>query len=182
MERYGRKLIPITVALLLTATPLTARADFIYTFERTSSNPYSFSLTFPTLLSGPVQDPFGPIPFNIDGPGGLTLTVLDSILTTPGFVGFSGVANSIHPIGTSGEAIGFGPGSTNDMMVLLSASSIGGPGVYPLPFIIANTTSLPVLERLIITESSAVPEPSTVVLLGCGMLAAVAMLRKLVRT
>jgi len=177
MERYGRKLIPITVALLLTATPLTARADFIYTFERTSSNPYSFSLTFPTLLSGPVQDPFGPIPFNIDG-----LTVLDSILTSPGFVGFSGVADSIHPIGTSGTAIGFGPGSTNNMMVLLSASDIGGPGVYPLPFIIVNTTSLPVLERLIITDTSAVPESSTVVLLGCGMLAAVAMLRKWVRT
>jgi hypothetical protein len=52
-----------------------AKADFIYTFARTSSNPYSFSLTFPTLITT-AQDPFGPIPFTIPG-----LTVRDSLFT-----------------------------------------------------------------------------------------------------
>ena len=50
-------------------------------------------------------------------------------------------------------------------MWLLSANPISGPGVYELSFIIFNTTSLPTLERLIITETTATvcPEdPDTV--------------------
>jgi hypothetical protein len=59
------------------------------------------------------------------------------------------------------------------MMVLLSENTIAGPGVYPLPFVIANNTGLPLLERLVITDTSiapsAVPEPSTWLLLASGL-------------
>jgi hypothetical protein len=65
----------MAMAMLLTVGSWTARADFIYTFERTSSDPYSFSFTFPTLQTG-VQDPFGPLPFTVQG-----VTFLDSFLT-----------------------------------------------------------------------------------------------------
>ena len=66
-------------------------------------------------------------------------------------------------------------------MVLLFPS-FTAPGVYENPFIIFNTTSLPTLQRLTITDTSlsAVPEPGRVVLLGgaCVMLALVTALRK----
>ena len=43
----------ILLSLVLAGLALApaAKADFTYTFERTSSNPYSFSFSFPTLLT-----------------------------------------------------------------------------------------------------------------------------------
>ena len=74
-----RYLLGMAIALWLTVGAWTARADFIYRFERTSSEPYSFSFTFPTLqtsVQDPVKDPFGPLPFTVQG-----VTFLDSFLT-----------------------------------------------------------------------------------------------------
>jgi len=165
----------ILLSLVLAGLALApaAKADFTYTFERTSSNPYSFSFSFPTLLTS-TQDPFGPLPFTVQG-----VTFQDSFLVPQvGWVGFSAIANSINVIGNGG-AVHFA--NTSNGMVLLFPS-FTAPGVYENPFIIFNTTSLPTLQRLTITDTSlsAVPEPGTVVLLGgaCVMLALVTALRK----
>ena len=123
-----------------------ATADFTYTFARISSNPYSFSFTFPTLQTG-VRDPFGPLPFTVQG-----VTFVDSLLATVGWVGFSANADTFRCIGASCSAVGFG--DTSNAMLVLSETDITGPGVYKLSFIIFNTTSLPTLERLTITEDT----------------------------
>jgi len=150
----------LMLMLLLVALP--ARADFLYTFERTATNPYSFSFMVRDLIIG-VQDPLPVTPLPVES---FVFTDAAAVVS-PDFSCFVYVTS-----GSSAFADSDSCGISGLGMFAYSFSDLGAPGVYSL----FSSTGLPIggVQSLAIssTTPAVVPEPSSVILLGtaCGLM------------
>jgi hypothetical protein len=163
----------LTLAVCLVVLgSVTARADFLYTFEQTGTSS-SFSFTTPTILTG-THDPFTEvIGLSV---GGFTIT--DAIF---------------GPVNASQYCFGFGASGTDAFLLSGSCGLTNPTGLVGIVSAIPNPTAVgvyafsgaafggfPNLNRLTISEvaTTPVPEPGTIGLLGAAILALVPHVRK----
>jgi len=162
------------VLAVVMATSAAARADFLYTFERTGTNAYSFSFLEPTLLTTNTAN------LNIGSVTGGIFTFNDSALAVIGNTFcFAFGAGTTDAFENPGVGCGLQHSPVSGVTALFSgANKIGTFNVIP------NTSfSYPnngrELTRLTISAAPAgVPEPASLGLMASGALTMLGVMRR----
>jgi hypothetical protein len=150
--------VPVLLVFVLLLLPTAARASFIYTFDQTATT-NNFSFTVPVILTA-LSDPLTPAIGQLVGGFTITDAVFGPFTASEFCVGFAGSITDAFTCGLSGG----GNPVIGSIGLIPNPTAVGVYSFSPLSF-----GGFPALNRLTISEVSAVPEPSTLILLGTAV-------------
>jgi len=160
--RRAMSIARLLVAVLFLSAA--AHADYLYSFTGPNSGD-DFSFTVPALLTAGVATSLAITPITIDGATFTTAGYSEGPLLTCFAFAETGSSYDLEGDGQCG----FSP--PNKILELIAQQPIDATGVYSLGRFNTSGASIGTNKLTITSETSAVPEPTSVILLGtlCAM-------------